>query len=155
MPALSQPLTLLREDEPNRSPCGARRRYKGGSRCLIGDTITVFGYSVLQGVRRVFRGQLAEARTVTDANAEPPTFQVCLHDALGAPNLPAKAPSHSDRSHCTFWFARSHLAPIEPPPVVFQRVHFAVTGAWAANKRWLFRLSAYSIATPRGPPLSA
>jgi hypothetical protein len=83
------------------------------------------------------------------ADVAVPGFELCLHDSQGAPALPAEAPAHPGCSHCIFCFAGS-------PPVLFSRVDVAVIDApWVADKHSLPRLSAYSIASPRGPPLRA
>jgi hypothetical protein len=93
------------------------------------------------------------------ANAGTPAFTLCLHDtqdvAQDAPALPAKAPD-SGCSHCIFCFAGSHQALTRSPPVLSQRIDVAVGEiARVADTHALPRLSAYSIASPRGPPLRA
>ncbi|MGD0421503.1 MAG: hypothetical protein ABSA68_18290 [Xanthobacteraceae bacterium] len=90
------------------------------------------------------------------ADVAVPGFELCLHDSQGAPALPAEAPAHPGCSHCIFCFVGSHHALIGSPPVLFSRVDVAVIDApWVADKHSLPRLSAYSIASPRGPPLRA
>jgi hypothetical protein len=90
------------------------------------------------------------------ANAGAPAFELCLHDGQAAPNLPAGNPGHPGCTHCIFCFAGSHHALTASPPILFKRVDVEIIDApWVADKHALPRLSAYSIASPRGPPLRA
>ena len=83
-------------------------------------------------------------------------FELCLHDASGAPALPASNPDLADCTHCIFCFAGSHHAVIGTAPAVFQRVDVAmVVVPWLGETSGLRRLTRYTIASPRGPPLSA
>jgi hypothetical protein len=89
-----------------------------------------------------------------------PAFELCLHDAAGtvqaASELPAGNPDQSGCTHCIFCFAGSHHAVIGTAPTVFHRVHVAVVVVrWMAGRSGLPHLRPYSIANPRGPPLSA
>jgi hypothetical protein len=99
---------------------------------------------------------------VAHADQNGPAFELCLHDAQAtaqaAPNLPVENPGHGKAgcTHCIFCFAGAHHALIGSAPVLFHRVGVAMTAAaWAADKHCLPRLSAHSIASPRGPPLQA
>jgi hypothetical protein len=90
------------------------------------------------------------------ADASRPAFTLCLHDAQDTPAVPDKAPFHPGCSHCIFCFAGSHHALIGSPPILFQRVDVAIVdAARVADARALPRPSAYSTASPRGPPLRA
>ena len=83
-------------------------------------------------------------------------FELCLHDAQDAPELPAGNPDHTSSTHCIFCFVGSHHAAIVAPRGVFQCVYVEnVEAPRAADRQRLRRLSAYSIASPRGPPLDA
>ena len=85
-----------------------------------------------------------------------PAFELCLHDAQDAPELPAGNPDHTGCTHCIFCFAGSHHAAIGAAPVAFRRVHVETVDApRVADRQHLPRLPAYSIASPRGPPLDA
>jgi hypothetical protein len=85
-----------------------------------------------------------------------PAFELCLHDAQDAPELPAGNPDHTGCTHCIFCFAGSQHAAIGAAPVVFHRVHFeTLETPRVANRQLLPRLPAYLIASPRGPPLVA
>jgi hypothetical protein len=90
------------------------------------------------------------------AGNESPAFELCLHHGQAAPDLPASAPGPAGCSHCIFCFAGSHHALIGSPPALFHRVDVEIADTLrAADKHCLARLSAYSIANPRGPPLGA
>jgi hypothetical protein len=90
------------------------------------------------------------------ADQSAPAFELCLHDAQGAPDLPAGNPGHNGCTHCIFCFAGSHHAMVGSPPVLFHRLEAEfINGPWATDKLRLPRPPAYSIANPRGPPLRA
>lgn len=79
-------------------------------------------------------------------------FELCLHDQA-APALPAGNPGKSGCTHCIFCFAGSHHALVGSPPVLFHRLVLAfIEPQWAGDVHALPRASAYSIASPRGPP---
>jgi hypothetical protein len=85
-----------------------------------------------------------------------PAFELCLHDAHDAPELPAGNPDHTSCTHCIFCFAGSHHPAIGAAPVAFHRVHAETVDApRLADQQHLPRLPSYSIAIPRGPPLNA
>jgi hypothetical protein len=92
----------------------------------------------------------------THADAATPGFELCLHDSQSAPALPAEAPAHPGCSHCIFCFTGAHPALIGEPPVLFARVDVKIIDAPAvADRPGPPLLSAYTIASPRGPPLRA
>ena len=85
-----------------------------------------------------------------------PAFALCLHDTQDASGLPAKSPGHPGCSHCIFCFAGSHHALIGAPRFLSHRVAAeTIDVPSAADKHCVPHLSAYSIASPRGPPLRA
>ena len=90
-----------------------------------------------------------------DAGQNTPAFELCLHDAAGEPALPASNPDQSGCTHCIFCFAGAHHAVIGTAPAVFHRVNVAIMVVSRLGEtfdlRWLTR---YTIASPRGPPLS-
>jgi hypothetical protein len=91
-----------------------------------------------------------------DAGQNAPGFELCLHDASGAPELPAGKPDISDCTHCVFCFARAHDAVVGTTPILFHRINIAmVVVAWLGDLSGLRRLTRHTIASPRGPPLSA
>jgi len=85
-----------------------------------------------------------------------PSFELCLHDVGDKTPAPTRTPDHSACALCIFCFAGSHHALASPPVALFHnaRVQF-VDVAWVQQDQTEPRLSAYSIAHPRGPPLSA
>jgi hypothetical protein len=90
------------------------------------------------------------------ANAAVPGFEICLHGGQTTPDQTPAAPAFPGCSHCVFCFAGSHHALVGSPPALFHRVDVEIIGApWAADKHCLPGLAAYSIASPRGPPLVA
>jgi hypothetical protein len=90
-----------------------------------------------------------------DAGQNAPSFELCLHDASGAPAVPASNPDQSGCTHCIFCFAGAHHAVVGTAPTVFHRVNVAmVVVPWRGGASGLRRLTRYAIASPRGPPLS-
>lgn len=91
-----------------------------------------------------------------DAGQNAPAFELCVRDPAVAPALPAGNPDHSGCTHCIFCFAGAHHALVGSAPAVFHRVHVAmVVVPWHGDTLDLKRLTRYTIANPRGPPLSA
>ncbi len=85
-----------------------------------------------------------------------PTFELCLHGGHTTPDPPAGNPGPPGCNHCIFCFAASHHALVGSPPVLFHHVAAEIIDLpAAADKHCRPRLSAYSIASPRGPPLRA
>jgi hypothetical protein len=125
-----------------------KRGVKQFWRPLIG---VVVAYAVAaQSLLIVLGGFSLPAR----ADAASPAFELCLHDRQNVPDLPAGIPGHPGCTHCVFCFAGAHQAVIGSPPALFARVDVKIIDAPAvADRPGLPRLSAYSIASPRGPPL--
>ena len=89
------------------------------------------------------------------ADQSKPAFELCSHDANGATS-PAKLPDNSGCTHCTFCLAGAHHAVIGTTPSPFHRVNLAmVVVPWLGHSSGLRRLTRYTIASPRGPPLDA
>ena len=90
-----------------------------------------------------------------NADQSSPAFELCSHDANGATS-PAKFPDHSGCTHCTFCFAGAHHAVIGTARSPFHRVNLAmVVVPWLGDSSGVGRLTRYTIASPRGPPLDA
>jgi Protein of unknown function (DUF2946) len=90
-----------------------------------------------------------------NADQNSPAFELCSHDANGATS-PAKLPDHSGFTHCTFCFAGAHHAVIGTASSPFHRVNLAmVVVPWLGDSSSPRRLTRYTIASPRGPPLDA
>jgi hypothetical protein len=125
-----------------------RRSFKRFWRPLIG---TAAAYAVAAQTLLLAFGPAGPVH----ANVGTPTFELCLHDAEGAPDTPAGNPGDPACTHCIACFAGSNLA-IGPAPVAFQRIVIEISADLAAaDSRPLRRLAAHSIASPRGPPLGA
>jgi hypothetical protein len=91
-----------------------------------------------------------------DAGQNAPAFELCLHDASGAPDLPASNPDQSGCTHCIFCFAGAHHAVIGTAPAAFHPLNVAIAVVpWRGDTSGLRQLSRYTIASPRGPPVSA
>jgi hypothetical protein len=85
-----------------------------------------------------------------------PTFELCLHGGQSSPDLPVSVPGHPGCTHCIFCFAGSHHALLSAPPTLLvRRGTDVVDPPWIADTSPLPRLSAHSIANPRGPPRGA
>lgn len=92
-----------------------------------------------------------------DAGQNAPAFELCLHDTSGAtsPDLPANKPDLSGCTHCIFCFAGAQHAVIAGTPAVFHHLTVAMAVVrWLDDTAGLDRLIRYTIASPRGPPLS-
>jgi hypothetical protein len=107
---------------------------------------------VAQSLLITVGGFAALAQADTGATA----FVLCAHNSDGAPVQPADAPAFPGCNHCIFCFAGSNQALTGSPPVLFQRVDVAVAEiARVADTHALPQPPAYSIPSPRGPPLRA
>jgi hypothetical protein len=82
-------------------------------------------------------------------------FELCLHDVSSVPEVPASQPDLYC-THCIFCFAGAHDAVIGTEPAVFHRANIAMLVVpWLGDQSGLTRPIRYTIASPRGPPLSA
>jgi hypothetical protein len=82
-------------------------------------------------------------------------LELCHQDAQAPVEVPAKNPDPGC-AHCIFCFAGAHHAVISTAPAVFHRVNFAmVLVPWLGDLSGLTRPTRHTIASPRGPPLSA
>jgi hypothetical protein len=89
------------------------------------------------------------------ANQSFPALELCSHDASGAPDLPANKPDLSGCTHCIFCFAGAQHAVIGGTPAVVHRITVAaVIARWLGDTPGPNRLTRYTIASPRGPPLN-
>jgi hypothetical protein len=83
-------------------------------------------------------------------------FELCLHDTSGVPELPASKPDLSDCTHCIFCFAGDLDAVIGTAPALFHRINVAVVVVpWRGDSSGPKLPTRYTIASPRGPPVSA
>jgi hypothetical protein len=82
-------------------------------------------------------------------------LELCHQDAQAPVEVPAKN-ADPGGAHCIFCFAGARHAVISTASTVFHRVNVAmVVVAWLGGTPGLKRLTRYTIASPRGPPLSA
>ena len=80
-------------------------------------------------------------------------LELCHQDAQAPVEVPAKNPDPGC-AHCIFCFAGAHHAVIGTAPAIFHRVNVAmVVVPWFGDRSGLRRLTRYTIASPRGPPL--
>jgi DUF2946 family protein len=121
-------------------------------RQLIG-VVTIYAV-IFQSAFLGFAGAPLWANASADEGL--PAFELCLTGAHGAPLSPADQPGHHGDTHCIFCFAGVHHSLTPPPHYLFQQVNFEIGNVWwsAASWRPILR-SEYSIARPRGPPVSA
>ena len=81
-------------------------------------------------------------------------LELCHQDAQAPVEAPAKN-SDQGYAHCIFCFAGAHHAVISTAPAAFHRVNLEmVVVSWLGETSGL-RLTRYTIASPRGPPLGA
>jgi hypothetical protein len=91
-----------------------------------------------------------------DAGQNVPALELCLHDTSGVPELPASKPDLSDCTHCIFCFAGDLDAVIGTAPALFHRINIAmVVVPWRGDSSGRRLPTRYTIASPRGPPISA
>ena len=91
-----------------------------------------------------------------NADQSSSAFELCSHDATGATQSPAKIPDQSGCMQCIFCLAGAHHAVIGAAPAVSHRVNVAIVVVRRpAEAPGLRRLTRYTIANPRGPPLDA
>ena len=82
-------------------------------------------------------------------------LELCHQDAQAPVEVPAKNPDPGC-AHCILCFTGAHHAVISTAPAVFHRVNFAmVLVPWLGDLSGLTRPTRHTIASPRGPPLSA
>jgi hypothetical protein len=98
----------------------------------------------------------APAAALTSVDAGLPVFELCLNGHQDGPLSPADLPGHHGDNHCTFCFAGTHNSLAAPPQYPLAHPIIKAAGAsWAMAIRLSPRPFQYSIAQPRGPPLSA
>jgi hypothetical protein len=139
----------MRIKRPQRGSAGRRlwRRLTG---------IVVIYALVLQSL--LFGLGAAPASALASADDGFPAFELCQHGPDGAPVAPADLPGHHGNTHCIFCFAGTHqyLGQGPLPIALIGQVDLkSASPSWPAVNRRVSDLSKYSIARPRGPPLSA
>jgi hypothetical protein len=81
--------------------------------------------------------------------------QLCLHNTDGSPIAPADQPKHPAHDHCSLCFAGAFHLLDGPLPATVSSVgpEFSKVRQ-SAHRLRLSSFSRYSVARPRGPPLS-
>jgi hypothetical protein len=116
---------------------------------LIG---VVVAYAVAAQSLLIVLGGFAPAAR---AEIGPAAFELCLH-GRATTDQPPGVPAQPGCIHCIFCFAGAHHAVIGQAPLLFHRIDVEIpTLAWAAATSIAPRVSAHSIASPRGPPQRA
>jgi hypothetical protein len=126
---------------------------QNGTRCWRTLLSVVVAYAVAIQTVLIAVGGFSEP---ADAGQNASAFELCLHDVSSTPEVPAGKPDLSYCTHCIFCFAGAHDAVIGTEPAIFHRVNIAMLVApWLGDQSGLTRPTRYTIASPRGPPLSA
>jgi hypothetical protein len=96
--------------------------------------------------------QLANAAAFDDISLS----QLCLHATDGSPIAPADQPRHPAHNHCLLCFAGAFHLLDAPQPLTVASVSPEFSKVLqSAHPLRLSSFSRYSVARPRGPPLSA
>ena len=96
--------------------------------------------------------QLANASTLDERSLS----QLCLHTTDGSPIAPADRSKHPAEDHCSLCFAGAFHLLDAPRPVAVAHAGPEVSVArQSARPLRLSLFARYSVARPRGPPLSA
>jgi hypothetical protein len=96
--------------------------------------------------------QLANAATLDEQSLS----QLCQHATDGSPIAPADQSKHPAEDHCSLCFAGAFHLLDAPRPVVFAYVRPEGSKLrQSARPLHLSSFARYSVARPRGPPLSA
>jgi hypothetical protein len=95
--------------------------------------------------------QLANASAIDDLSLS----QLCQHATDGSPLSPADQQKHPAAGHCAICFAAAFHLLDAPPPVTIQRARSETSSVRrSVHPLRLSSFSRYSVARPRGPPLS-
>ena len=96
--------------------------------------------------------QLAQASTLDGVSLS----QLCLHATDGSPVSPADQQKHPADHHCDLCFAGAFHLLDAPRPIAVQYLSSEIGELLqSAHPLRLSPLARYSVARPRGPPLSA
>jgi hypothetical protein len=134
-------------DEQNRVGMGPRPFW----RRLVG-TALIYALIMQPLLLAIVSAQLANASSLDDLSLS----QICRHETDGSPLSPADQHKHPACEHCAIRFAAAFHLLDAPPPVTIQlaRSETSTIGQSGHSLR-LSLFSRYSVARPRGPPLSA
>ena len=96
--------------------------------------------------------QLAQASTLDGVSLS----QLCLHATDRSPLSPADQQKHPAHHHCDLCFAGAFHLLDAPRPIAVQYISFEIGEVrQSARPQRLSPFTQYSVARPRGPPLSA
>jgi len=96
--------------------------------------------------------QIANAAVIDEFSLS----QLCLHGPDGSPLSPADQDKHPANDHCAFCFAGAFHFLDAPRPITVQHFRSEVSAErQLARPLRLSSFSRYSVARPRGPPLSS
>jgi hypothetical protein len=134
--------------ESARAGLGPRRRW----RQFVG-AVAIYALVIQSVLLAAFCVPLAANAS---AGAGLPAFELCLHGGDNGPLSPADQPGQHPGNHCIFCFAGTHHSLAAPPQFSIQQVTMEIGSHWQPENPWrLATFSQYSVARPRGPPLSA
>src|SRR5665213_2986192 len=120
-------------------------------RRLVG-TALIYALIIQPLLLAVIGAQLANASAIDNLSVS----QLCQHATDGNPFSPADQHKHPAGDHCAFCFAPAFHLLAGPQPVAIQHVRSATSKLrQSAHPLRLSSFTRYSVARPRGPPLSA
>jgi hypothetical protein len=107
---------------------------------------------VMQPLLMIAGSQLAQAAALDDLSL----FELCLHNPDGSPVAPSDQQRHPVHQHCVQCFSGAFVLLDAPQTVTLAPVNqqlskFRHAGLWLRPTSPFL----YSVASPRGPPLSA
>jgi hypothetical protein len=104
-------------------------------------------------IQAVFIGLAGAQLSASFVGNGPPGFELCLN---GAHNRPTDAPRHDGNNHCALCFVGTYQPLAAPPKSPSQPIGIGSGLVWWLAAGWPPpRSREYTIARPRGPPLSA
>jgi len=131
----------------NRADLGPRRFW----RRLVGAA-AIYALVMQPLLLAVVGAQFANAAALDDFSLS----QLCLHATDGSPIAPVDQPKHPAHNHCLLCFAGAfHLLDAPRPVTVASTSPEFSAVLQSPHPPRLSAFSQYSVATPRGPPLSA
>jgi hypothetical protein len=132
-------------------PNQARSKLRPFWRRLIG-IIAIYALVMQPLLLTVAGGQLAQASVLDEVSFS----QLCLHNADGSPVAPADQKKHPAHQHCLQCFSGAfHFLDAQQPVTVASADREFRKLRQSGRALRLSSASQYSVARPRGPPLSA
>ena len=133
--------------EQNRASMGPRLFW----RRLVGSAL-IYALILQPLLLTVVGVKLANASAIDDLSLS----ELCQHATGGSPLSPADRRKDPADEHCAFCFAAAFFMLDAPRPVTIQHVRSEIGKVGEpAHRLRLPLFSRYSVARPRGPPLSA